>query len=468
MPMRDDPLPIDPERLLAEDPFVRGLARQLLRDPDRADDLAQRTWLLLLRERVAAVSLRGFLATVMRRLVQRERRGERREASKVAALPRPEAVPSAATIAAREEVRARVVKAVLALPEPYREVVLLRFFEHLPPRAIARRLQLPVETVRTRQKRALAQLRQELDGAAGDRAAWAVLLVPFARPAPVGFAAGALIAFQGAMAMATKTKVAAVVAACAVLFWLGAAALRDGSDAAPPLRDGTGPAVAAAAPVAAPKSLPEAERVADAPARSPAAAVPAPTTGSLAVHVIWDEDQQPAAAVLVALGGDDQPGPEVRPRATTDSNGLATFEDVAAGRVHVTLSRRTAKPEWPQAIIAAGAHTDLRLAVQRGLCARGVVVDGGGRPIAGAEVVVAGWGGGEAVPMATTGDDGRFCVRALETSGHVGARAVGFAASPLQQYKTSAGAEVDLRIELTAPSAELTGTVHGPDGAAVA
>src|SRR5262245_12798966 len=240
MPMRDDPLPIDPERLLAEDPFVRGLARQLLRDPDRADDLAQRTWLMLLRERVAAVSLRGFVATVMRRLAQRERRGELREASKVAALPRPEAVPSAATIAAREELRARVVKAVLALPQPYREVVLLRFFEHLPPRAIARRLQLPVETVRTRQKRALAQLRSDLDAtAAGDRAAWAVLLVPFARPAPAGFAAGAAIAFQGAMAMATKSKVAAAVAACAVLFWIGAAMLRSSGDVASAPRDGT-------------------------------------------------------------------------------------------------------------------------------------------------------------------------------------------------------------------------------------
>ena len=34
------PAPLDPERLLTEDPFVRGLARQLLRDTHAADDAA--------------------------------------------------------------------------------------------------------------------------------------------------------------------------------------------------------------------------------------------------------------------------------------------------------------------------------------------------------------------------------------------------------------------------------------------
>ena len=466
--MRDEPLPVDPERLLAEDPFVRGLARQLLRDPDRADDLAQETWLSLLRGSGVASSARGFLATVMRRLAVRQRRGRDREARKVDGMPRPDPVPSAATIVAREELRQGVVRAVLALQEPQRDVVLLRFFEHLPPRAIARRLQLPVETVRTRLKRALAQLRLDLDaGTGGDRAAWAVLLVPFARPAPVGFAAGAVIAFQGAMAMMTKSKAAAAVAACAVLFWVGTAVLRGDSDVAPAARDGTGPAVTAAAPAAAPALLPAADRSADT-ARTAAAAGTAPTTGSLAVHVVWAEDQQPAPGVVVALGDDDEPRPDTRPRVTTDAAGIAAFDDVPEGRVHVRLSRRKAEPEWPRAAIAAGARTELRVAVQQGLRARGIVADGAGRPIAGAEILVTGWGGGEAVPMATSGKDGRFDVRAIETACHIGARAVGFAASPLQQCMSKAGAVVDLRIELVAPSAELTGTVRGPDGDPVA
>jgi hypothetical protein len=37
--------PTFPEDLLLHDAFVRGLARQLLGDPDRADEVAQETWL---------------------------------------------------------------------------------------------------------------------------------------------------------------------------------------------------------------------------------------------------------------------------------------------------------------------------------------------------------------------------------------------------------------------------------------
>ncbi|MBL8767753.1 MAG: hypothetical protein JNL94_10330, partial [Planctomycetes bacterium] len=38
-----------PEHLLAHDAFVRALAHALVRDPDRADDLAQQTWLRAIR-----------------------------------------------------------------------------------------------------------------------------------------------------------------------------------------------------------------------------------------------------------------------------------------------------------------------------------------------------------------------------------------------------------------------------------
>jgi hypothetical protein len=50
-----------------------------------------------------------------------------------------------------------VVGTVLALEEPYRAVVLLRF--DLKPGAIARRLGVPVETVRTPQARTQAAFR---------------------------------------------------------------------------------------------------------------------------------------------------------------------------------------------------------------------------------------------------------------------------------------------------------------------
>ena len=130
--------------------------------------------------------MRNWLVAVMRRLASKRARGERRERSRIERAARASEVPSTATIVAREAMRAELVRAVLALEEPYRSVVLLRYFENLPPRAIARRLGLPVETVRTRLKRAMSQLRARLDAETfGGRSAWCSLLLPFAKaPSP--------------------------------------------------------------------------------------------------------------------------------------------------------------------------------------------------------------------------------------------------------------------------------------------
>src|SRR5688572_8802894 len=146
--------PADPETLLTHDAFVRGLARQLVRDPELADDAAQATWLATVSQGRGqdGPGLRGFLATVLRRWIGKHRRGERREAARRDALAAPPAVPSPAEILQREAQRSEVVQLVLALEPAQRDVVVLRFFEQLPPRAIAARLGVPVETVRTRLK----------------------------------------------------------------------------------------------------------------------------------------------------------------------------------------------------------------------------------------------------------------------------------------------------------------------------
>ena len=67
----------------------------------------------------------------------------------------------------RAEVHRRLVEAVFALAEPYRTTILLRYFEDLPPREVARRMEAPVETVRTRVSRGLEILRRRLEGAGG-------------------------------------------------------------------------------------------------------------------------------------------------------------------------------------------------------------------------------------------------------------------------------------------------------------
>ena len=48
---------------------------------------------------------------------------------------------------------------MLALDEPYRTVILMRYYEDLTPSQIAEHLGLPAATVRTRLRRGLERLR---------------------------------------------------------------------------------------------------------------------------------------------------------------------------------------------------------------------------------------------------------------------------------------------------------------------
>ena len=155
--MRPQPLARDPELLLGHADFVRALARSLLADPGAADDVAQEALVKGLEQPPTAVnSLRSWLARVVRNLALQHRRGDARRSGRETSVARTEHVPSTADVIEREAVRTNVVRAVLALEEPYRTVVLLRFYESRPPREIAATLKVPVATVHTRTKRALA------------------------------------------------------------------------------------------------------------------------------------------------------------------------------------------------------------------------------------------------------------------------------------------------------------------------
>ena len=169
----------DPHALLEHDDFLRALARGLVLDEARADDVVQQAWIAAIeRGPDRPASLRAWLATAVRRLAWKLRRGEGRRERHEQSAARREATPSVEEIVAREQARRRVVEAVLQLDEPHRTTLLLRYFERLPPRAIAERMGVPVETVRTRIKRSLERLRARLDAEhGGTRAEWAVAMV---------------------------------------------------------------------------------------------------------------------------------------------------------------------------------------------------------------------------------------------------------------------------------------------------
>lgn len=176
---------MDVQALLSHDDFMRSLAKSLVFGSEEYEDVVQDAYLAALRHPPRpGPGLRGWCATVIRNAVRQRRRSNLRLAAREAKAARPETVPGAAEIREREAVRQEVVDRVLALDPLYRDVLLLRHFEGIPPREIASRLKLPVETVKTRLKRGIERLRMEMDERHhGDRRAWAMLLLPFASPA---------------------------------------------------------------------------------------------------------------------------------------------------------------------------------------------------------------------------------------------------------------------------------------------
>ena len=205
---------MDPTQLFFDEAFARRIAIGLLRDREAAEDLVQGVWLEVLEKPPRHdASPRGYLATLLRRLWLRKRRSEARREARERASVSAQARPGAPELVARAEIHQRTVAAVLALEEPYRSTVLLRFFEDLGPEEIAARERIPVETVRTRLKRALAQLRERLESEGRDwREEWLVALGGGTWPGRETAPGGARSALAG-------SGVAAAVAATVLVVW---------------------------------------------------------------------------------------------------------------------------------------------------------------------------------------------------------------------------------------------------------
>jgi len=187
------------ETLLAHRAWVRALASTLAQPAD-ADDLEQEAWLAALERSPGDIAPTAWLATVLRRAAAKMRRTVFRRAARERAAARHEGAPDA-DLVARAETHERVVHAVLALPEPYRSAILLRYFEGLSPTEIASRTATPIDTVKARLRRALARLRADMP----EGRAPAVALLALALPrSPLGV-----------LAMTLKTKLA--IAATALL-----------------------------------------------------------------------------------------------------------------------------------------------------------------------------------------------------------------------------------------------------------
>lgn len=168
--------------LLQHAGFLRAVSRRVLLHPADEDDAVQEAWLAALRSPPRpGPGLKGWFATVVRNHARESHRKERRRGQREERVARDELVPSTADLVQRAETLKRLTAALADLPAPQRDVLLLRYFEDLPPREIARRLGAPVATIKSRHHRALVALRARLDEDDDARGAtWRVALMPVA------------------------------------------------------------------------------------------------------------------------------------------------------------------------------------------------------------------------------------------------------------------------------------------------
>jgi RNA polymerase sigma factor (sigma-70 family) len=431
--------------LLRHERFLRSVAARLVA-PDDVDDLVQRTWLATAQRGPAREGrLRAWLATVVRNLAGKQRREtERRGRRERAALP-PTAAPGPAEFAEREQVRRAVADAVLALDDAAREAVLLRWYEGLSARDAAERLGVPLETFRTRLKRAHATLRARLDEKYGGRAPWAAVV--------------------GGLAVTTNTKAAATVgalliAACGAWFATrggDAPAVDDApvrSAASPPAFDGAASSRPAVDPPARPLTpAPFVDVAASRPESQPAAR-------GLRVFVEW-ADGTPAAGVVASVRREGAPQVD-ETFATADVSGTAGFDDVAEGAWYVRVDRATGAK---LVAVPKDRSAELRWRLAAGTEVAGRVVDAEDRPVGGAEICLSVPGEGFFVATRSAAD-GSYRLRDVADGLRISARAAAYAPCPTVAVGGGPTCVRDFR--LTRRAAAVVGVVVGEDGAPAA
>jgi RNA polymerase sigma-70 factor (ECF subfamily) len=310
----------DVRDLLAHADWLRRLAAHLVGRAGDPEDLVQQTWLAALRRPPAADRpARPWLAEVLRNFARkahrdrRTREGREQSVAGDAGLGAAKAAPPAESLLEAAQLQRQLADLVLALDEPYRTTILLRFYQGIEPAEIARASGVPAGTVRWRVNEGIRRLRGSLDSApeAGE---WRRALLPF-----LGAAPAASPALQGGLLiMSTKAKLVAAtiaVAALAVGAWTwstGAAGMGTAAAVAPgsqsrsaqtaQVREGANPgshAGGVSAPVASPEARSQPEDLAR---RRPT---------------------RPPPPRLVAVAAGTAPAPDPRPaerRGTLDAN----------------------------------------------------------------------------------------------------------------------------------------------------
>ncbi len=150
------------------EPLVRSVVAGFTRDPATADELAQACRIRIHEKRARCrdpEAVFGWAKRLCRRVCLTAAEEERRDRDRFvddedgvagAATPIPDPLAAAETA----EMRLRVGRAVERVPEEDRQLLKLRYWHGLGAADIARHLDMPAATVRTRLRRACLRLRR--------------------------------------------------------------------------------------------------------------------------------------------------------------------------------------------------------------------------------------------------------------------------------------------------------------------
>jgi RNA polymerase sigma-70 factor, ECF subfamily len=153
---------------------VYRTCHRILGRPHDAEDVTQEAFLAAFRS-IRTYRGDGPIRAWLLRIATRQafrRLSERRPTTPVEAVPEPAIADNSADpprVVVDVEERDDVRRAVAELPDPYREVVALRFFGELSLAEVADATGRPVNTVKTHLRRGLERLRPVLDGGEPDQ-----------------------------------------------------------------------------------------------------------------------------------------------------------------------------------------------------------------------------------------------------------------------------------------------------------
>jgi RNA polymerase sigma-70 factor (ECF subfamily) len=444
---------IETADLLQHAGFLRRIARGLLGDEFRAEDVVQDVYATALERPPARRSfVRAWLGALARNRALNLGREERARSERERRAAKAETADSHEAATESLETQRLVCEQVLELDAEKRTVLHLRYYEDQSPSEIARRLGVPVKTVKSRLHRALGELRERMDARSHGRRSWVVALLPLARP-------------RSAVALAAKwTALVAAASVLAIAVGMRVRALR-----APPAAPSTGNELLAEldhADTVEPTALAPVETVHE--EQEQTAVERPPATYALEMDLRWETDGTPAARVGVSARSPATPAPRVDPaRVTSDENGRIHMEDLPPGKLLLRLDRG---PERELELTAG--ETRFEWLVPAGTDVEGLVRNAAGEPVAGAEVWSERLLGDELVgwSVATTDARGEFRARGIGPVVRLVARARDHAPSrqvDVRELPLAASGARRAEFELGPSAVRVTGSVADDEGGPV-